>query len=99
MLSPYLGRNDQMLHPVVGYSKCRDPATGKLLDRSFDIIGIMVYTVLDNEIFHTADDVELISYYESQVSPVRSHGDLGVPAEASRMLAWNLSRLSASSAL
>lgn len=28
----------------------------------------MVYTVLDNEIFHTADDVELISYYESQVS-------------------------------
>lgn len=36
----------------------------------------MVYTVLDNEIFHTADDVELISYYESQVSRAIP-GDLG----------------------
>ncbi len=47
-------------------------------------------------IFHTADDVELISM--NPKSPVRSHGDLNVPAEAHRMLAGTYLDLGASSA-
>lgn len=53
-----------MFYFVVGYWKCCDLVIGKFFDCSFDIIGIMVYIVLDNEIFYMVDDVEFIFYYE-----------------------------------
>ncbi len=63
-------------------------ATGKLLDRSFDIIGIMVYTVLIMRSFIRPTMMNSSPTMNPKF-PCEATATL-VPAEASRMLAWNL---------
>jgi hypothetical protein len=71
-----LDDGDELLGLIDGYRDGRDPAAGDLLHRGFDVLGVVVAPVHDQQVLDAAHDEEFGVRHEAQITGAQP-GPLG----------------------